>query len=169
MKIARVPLERVVEAAVLARLALADAGEVFTVGVDQDEFGAAKDDLADLRATMKGHYRQAAMRRLSPEGLAEMEAELKPQITKAEDRVRKLQTPSGLAALGGPARILQDWPNLTPTQRRTVLTTLADVVVMPALRKGGRGLDPRRLDRSRWHGDPHTWGELLGQDTPAAA
>jgi hypothetical protein len=118
---------------------------------------------------MDEHYQQAALRRLSATGLTRMEELLKPQIARAEVKVKALRTPSDLSDLGGPEQILHDWPTMAPTNRRRVARALADLVVSPAQRKGGPGLDPRRLDESRWSGDELTWGQHFDADTVLAS
>jgi DNA invertase Pin-like site-specific DNA recombinase len=167
--IAKAPLENLIEQLIKGRLRLADAAAVFAKGVDSAELAAAERELAELQATMDEHYQQAALRRLSATGLTRMEELLKPQIARAEVKVKALRTPSDLSDLGGPEQILHDWPDMAATNRRRVVRALVDLVVSPALRKGGPGLDPRRLDESRWSGDELTWGQRFDATTALTA
>jgi DNA invertase Pin-like site-specific DNA recombinase len=169
VRVAMGPFEDLVERAVLGRLADASISAVWAPRQDTGALDQATEHLADLRATMKAYYQKAALRQLSPEGLVEMEALLKPQIDTAETRVKVLSTPTEIAALGTPTEIIEMWPTLGPADKRKVVRVIANLVVSPAVRKGGRGADPRRLDESRWVGDPLTWGEHYRQHETAAA
>jgi hypothetical protein len=165
--IAQGPYEALVEQAVLSRLAKPDAAAVWARPADTAALAAAEADAADLRAALQEHYQQAAMRRLSAQGLAAVEAGLLPQIERAEARVKALSTPSELATIGDPGQIIERWPSLPPVQKRAVVRALIDLVVDPATVKGGRGVDPRRFDRSRWIGDDETWGQAYERQTAA--
>lgn len=157
VSIASEPLERLIEAAVLARLA--DPGFADAFRAERPDTAELEAELADLRATLAGHYAEARARRLSPGGLAIVEAGLLEDIDRVERKLNAVELPADLAEIGEPAEIIERWADLDATQRRTVVRAVAALVVLPAVIKGGRGLDPTRLDESRWTGDALTWGE----------
>jgi len=160
LTVAGKPFLALVEAAVLGRLADPGFADAFRAAQpDTSALGEAEADLADLRATLAGHYAQARARRLSPGGLAAVEPGLLEDIAKAERRVSALSLPADLAEIGDPAEIIAEWATMSAVRRRIVVRAVVALVVMPAAVKGGRGLDPRRLDASRWAGDTMTWGQ----------
>lgn len=160
------PMDRLVGDMMCARLSRSDAAAVFAPAVDDAALAAAKKELDELKAHLAGFVEQAAMRKLSAESLAAVEAGIKPQIEEAQRRVRALSTPPTLAKYAG-IDVAAEWPNLEPAVRREFILALASVVLSP-VGKGGRW-SIWRLGGSRWHGDALTWGEHWRRDGYAAS
>lgn len=138
------------------RLRRRDSAALFAPEVDDEAIAAMKREIRDLTEHLDGFYAQAAMRKLSAEGLARVEAQIRPQIDAAEEKLRRLSTPPALAALEG-VDVLKVWPDLPVGLQRAVILHVADIVLSPC-GKGARW-SPDRLAASRWRGDDLTWGE----------
>jgi hypothetical protein len=142
---------------VLARLARPDALEVLA-GPADDGAAAARAEATELRARLDGFYEQAALGKVSPGGLAKIEARLLPAIEVAQGRARTVRVPPLLRQAAGPDAATV-WERLTVGQRREVISLLVDLRVAPTVR--GSRFDPRRLGDSRWIGDQRTWGPQI--------
>lgn len=151
------PLEDAVERAVLARLTMPDALSAFQPRAEDATAREAEKTVQALRERLDAHYAEAAEGRLSARGLTIVEGRILAEIESAEARVRRLTLPAVLANVD-PADVVARWADFPPATKRSYVMALAELVVAPATRRGP-GLDPRRLDQSRWTGDPLTWGE----------
>src|SRR5437899_12054112 len=85
----------------LERLRRIDGGTVFAPDQDDAQVVAARRELHELQEHLEGFYTQAAQRKLSAEGLARVEAQIRPKIAALEQRIRRLSSPPALAALAG--------------------------------------------------------------------
>lgn len=151
-------MEDFVSEMVRKRLQQPDAAAVFAPPGNDSELEAAQGELDELRNRLAEFVAQATdpKVKLSAASLAAIEARLAPQIEAAEQRVRKLSTPTVLARYANvdvPAR----WDRLPAEVRREFVLALADVVLSP-VGKAGRW-SPWRLAESRWRGDDLTWGQ----------
>lgn len=153
-------LEGFLEPLILARLRRPDGLAVFRPEPDDTQLDQARQEEAALREHLKGFYKLAGKPGgISPAGLAEVEAELLPQIKAAEAKVRRLATPPALSRFAD-VDVAGEWDVLDARARREVVCALADVVLLPGGQGGGPRFDPSRLGPSRWSGDDRTWGEI---------
>jgi site-specific DNA recombinase len=151
------PLERLVEQMMRARLRQPDALALFEPDDDNEELRAAEAELDLLTARRDELYAEAA----KPGGpsmalIAATESRLLPQIEEATTKVRALRTPPVLRTFD-PVDLAERWPSYSVGDRRTVVLSLAEIVVSPTGR--GRRWGPRQLAGSRWRGADLTWGE----------
>lgn len=151
------PLERLVEAMLRARLRQPDALALFEPEDDNEDLQAAEAELELLTARRDELYAEAA----KPGGpsmalIAATESRLLPQIEEAAAKVRSLRTPPVLRSFD-PVDLAERWPSYSVGDRRTVVLSLAHIVVSPTGR--GRRWGPRQLASSRWRGADLTWGE----------
>jgi len=117
--------------------------------------------IAPIRS-MSGFYDAAAKGKITPGGLARIEARLLPEIEDAERRARVVVVSPLLRSLARPD-VEQMWTTLTIGQRREVVSGMADIRVGRTVR-GTRTFDYHRLGESRWLGDSRTWGERWAEE-----
>jgi site-specific DNA recombinase len=156
------PLERLVEAMMRERLRKPDALALFEPEGDNEELQRAESDLDLLTARRDELYAEAA----KPGGpsmalIAATESRLLPQIEEAAAKVRALRTPAVLRTFD-PVDLAENWPGYSPGDRRTVVLSLAEIVVSPTGR--GRRWGPRQLASSRWRGSQETWGDVWARE-----
>jgi len=156
-------LEDVVERMILARLA--QRGVRLRPKIDDAAVRAAEAEIAKLEERLDEHYAEASKGRLSARGLTVVEGAIMADIEREKAKIRRADAGQG-PVTAEPAEIIAGWPDYPPEKKRRVAMWMADLVVVPALRKGP-GFDVRRIAESRWSGDPKTWGELYsaGRDT----
>ncbi|RKR92869.1 DNA invertase Pin-like site-specific DNA recombinase [Micromonospora pisi] len=149
-------LDPAVDRFILARLRQEDAAPVFATQSSDAALEEARRTERELQAELDEYYDLAGARRLSPAGLAAMEARLRPQIEAAARRVRELSVPAVLRGLD-PIKLADTWPDNPVYIRREVIVALAEIVLSPT----GKGFrfSVQRLAQSRWRGDELTWGE----------
>jgi hypothetical protein len=152
-------VEEYVTALVLERLARPDLLDLLAPPSNEDEVTAASAEAADLRARLEGFYEQAAIGKISPSGMATIEARLLPAIEAAESRSRRATSVSPLVrSVAGPGAAAA-WEGLSIAQRREVVSLLAELRITRTGR-GARRFDRRRLGASRWVGDDRSWMEI---------
>lgn len=149
-------MEHDVELQILARLRQEDALTALTAPPDVTALEAVQKELGDLREELDGYYAQAGRRKISPDGMAKIEAGFRPDIDRLERKLRELSRPPTLRGLED-IDVVADWPDLAVAVRRSIILGLAKVVLSP-VGKGGRW-SMVRLGKSRWHGDDRTWAE----------
>lgn len=141
---------------VLARLAAPDLVDLLA-GPAPDEVAAAKAEAAELQARLDGFYAQAADGKLTPTGLAAIEARLLPNLEDARARARRQADPLILSVAGpNPG---ERWEALSVGQQRHIVSGLIDPLLLGRSVPGSR-FNPSRLGQSRWAGDYRTWAEL---------
>jgi site-specific DNA recombinase len=150
-------VEQFVTDVVIARLSRRDALSLLTPD-RSGELEAARVELAELRDRLDGFYDQAAAGKITPGGLARIEARLLAQIEAAEARVVMRPVAPLLRDVAG-LDAADRWAVLTIGQRREIVATVADIR-LDRTGRGRRTFDPARLGSSRWVGDTRTWGEL---------
>lgn len=153
-------MEGVVKEALLARMRLIDAKELFLPRVDDEALRLAEKEETDLRKHLQEHY-DLPPGQLSAAGLAAIEAKLLPQIAEAEAKVKRLSLPPVLAELAD-VDVVAEWDNLAIHVRRDLARTLATLILAPAVSTPPR-FDRRRLGHSRWAGDDLTWAAHWSQ------
>lgn len=159
-----------------ARLALAvrpDGPEL--MGLTREADSAAMDatrTARELREQLEGFYDQAADGGLTPEGLAAMEARLRPRIEAAD----ALAGPTGLPAVvtetadPDPDVVNARWAALELSQKRELIRAILVVRVLPTVR-GRHGFDPASVDvRVRFRAPDDAEGrvsvrQLTGRDS----
>lgn len=149
-------LEEAVSQAIKARLAEPDARAALVAQPDTAEVERLQREIDDLRDHLDSFYAQAAARKLSAEGLAKVEAAVRPDIERLERRQQALSTPPALRELEG-VDVVATWDDLPPATRRSVVLALAEIR-LSRVGKGGRW-SAARLGQSRWVGDEKTWAE----------
>lgn len=149
-------MEHDVELQIVARLRQPDALAALTAPPDTTAIEAVKKELGDLREDLDGFYAQASRRKISPEGMAKIEAGFRPDIERLERKLRELSRPPTLRGLDN-IDVAASWPDLDVAVRRSIILGLAKVILSP-VGKGGRW-SLARLGQSRWHGDDKTWAE----------
>lgn len=151
-----IPLDRLVEEAILERLESPDVFQVLTA--DDEEAEAAFEEARVLQARLDEFVAQAAdpVNPISAKALAQIEARLRPQIAAAERRGRAaLKSPLVAEVAGVGAR--KKWKRLEMEQRREVVRALAHVRIDKATQ--GARFTPRRI-ALWWVGEPDP-GELV--------
>jgi DNA invertase Pin-like site-specific DNA recombinase len=159
------PMDELIERLMLGRLRKKDALQHFAPPPDDRALAAAEKEVADVEAALKGHYKEAAALRLSPEGLVAVEAGLLPRLQRAKAKVSRLKTPPVLRELAD-VDIPAEWSNFPVRTQRALVLVFAEIIVKPAA-SGGRSLKSR-LRKSRWRGDDRTWGEIYKDSWEAA-
>ncbi len=150
------PLEDFVTEMVVARLSMPDILELLA-GPGDDDTAAAGQEAEELQERLNGFYDQAADNKITPEGMARIEARLLPQIADAKRRSRVVGVPPLVRKVAGPDAAKR-WEELTIGQRRELVSILVDLKVGRTVQ--GSRFNPLRLGESRWVGDSRTWGEI---------
>lgn len=120
----------------------------------------AKDEIAKLTEDLKMWRLSGARRETSPASLAVIEADLEAQIRAAERRRIVAEIPPELREFVEPGvDIRVRWDAAPMAARRRVIAYMATVTVDRSPTPGGRTFHFTRLGKSRWTGDPQTWGE----------
>jgi site-specific DNA recombinase len=110
----------------------------------------------ELQARLNGFYAEAAEGKISPGGLAAIEARLIPQIEQARQRAMQAPVSQLVLDVAGPGARAR-WEALAIGQRREVVDKLCELRVARTVR--GSRFDFHRLGESRWRGDPKTWAD----------
>ncbi|MGI8310655.1 recombinase family protein [Saccharopolyspora hattusasensis] len=122
-----------VEEALLTALESPDAADIFRIEPG-DEVARALEKAKELRARLKTFYRRAAMGEISDGGIAEIEAQLLPEIEKAEKHAKQASLPPVLAGVVG-SNARAAWKALDIVQRRAVIRA----VMQPRILRVGKG------------------------------
>lgn len=139
--------ERVSELMILALTVRPDGPELLGMERAASADEGARGRLAELRARLDGFYEQAADGKLSPVGLARMEARLLPQIEALEREARVPGVPAvayEIADVDG-AKVRERWDALELTQKRELIRALAQVTILPTL-PGRKAFDPASVE-----------------------
>ena len=153
-------LDDFISEVVVDRLRQPDAADVFRPRTDDAAVQAAEAEAEELRRLLREYRALAKARRISPASFADFEADLQPQITAAERRVRELTAPAPVPELEDmdAADVAARWYDLPPRIQREVIRLLMRITVIPAPKPGAR-FSHQRLRESRYVGDPMTWGQ----------
>ncbi|WIM97682.1 recombinase family protein [Actinoplanes oblitus] len=140
---------------VIARLEQPDV--LAGIAARSDQVAADRGDDADeLQGRLDGFYAQAAEGKISPAGLAAIEARLLPQIAEARRAAQAAPLPRLIRDVAGPdAR--QRWEALDLGRQREIIDKLVELRVATTVR--GTRFSFHRLGESRWRGDERTWAE----------
>lgn len=151
-----------VETMMFARLDQPDVYEALRQHGDADDQAVleADNEVAALQLRLDEWRLSAARGQASPATMAVVEAELVPQIAAAQRRSALASIPPELRALLEPgADVRKRWKDTPMAARRRIVMHLAEVRADRSPKPGSRHFDPARLGKSRWAGDPLTWGE----------
>ncbi|GAA2355249.1 site-specific recombinase DNA invertase Pin [Catellatospora methionotrophica] len=151
-----------VENMVLEKLSRPDVYEQLRQhGVEDDEeVVKAREEIARLDDILAGWRLSAARHETTPASLAVIEADIAGQIRSAQRRADAAGVPPALRAILEPgADVRVRWEDAPMAARRRVVLFMATIVVDQAAAPGGRLFDFHRLGKSRWTGDPQSWGE----------
>lgn len=163
-----VDLDRLVNSMVRTRLKWLQAGGQVAADSTDSRLDEAKSQLDTLRTRLASFYEAAATGTVSAAGLAQVESQIRPQISTAEDLVRRLSVPSPLAEYAG-VDLVKNWAGLPVGMRRSVVHAMVRLRVV-RVGRGGRWT-PWRLHKSMWIGESQTWGEIWereGKENPLA-
>lgn len=150
-------VDQVVEAVLFHRLSQPDA--VQWAGSDDEEalakLESLQGELVELQTALKGHYMMAAKRKLSPEGLAAVEAAMLPEIRALERRIENVRVPPSLRGLirDTPDDVEAAWRAMSIPEQREVVRGLLEVRIL-RVGKGQRDVAPQDsvIVRRRSHG-----------------
>ncbi len=137
------PVDQTVSQAVVARLSRPDLLDLMSQD-DSTERQVAAADVARLRADLDRWYHAAADGKITPDGLAKVEARLLPKIEDAERRARPAATiPPVVEHLAG-RQVADAWERLTLDQKREVISTLCKITIL-SVGKAAKGFDPESV------------------------
>lgn len=143
-------LDEFVTELLLQRMEREDARDLFAPPDPGEAIEHARRELSDLESDLQGFYDQAAARKLSPTGLAEMEARLLPRIEELRARTVPASVPAKIRELPGPgARERWHDPDFGIALQRETAARVLDIQLMPG-QKGGRHFDPGRVRWEWW-------------------
>lgn len=128
---------------VVGRLARPDAAGLFAPSSD-DDASKARTEAAELRARLEAFYAAAADDKVTPAGLARIEAALLPKIEDADRRGVPSTLPRVLRDVGHQVDVGAWWAALSMLHQREVIRTLVDVRILPT-RQGQRRFDPESV------------------------
>ncbi|MFH9011193.1 recombinase family protein [Streptomyces sp. NPDC017943] len=160
--IAEARMDAYVEEGVIAWLASEQAAEAFRRGRDDDKSRKARIRLKTLNEQLANARRMARTLRadgrgmqLSIESLADLEADLQPQIDKARAEADPAPDLPLLGRMLGRPRpdVDEAWNTLTLARRRTVLRRVVTIRLFKARTRGVRAIEPGRITLS-FYGEP---------------
>jgi len=125
---------------IIGRLSKPDAADLFAPHQD-DDAAKARLEATELRQRLDGFYAAAADNKITPDGLARVEASLLPKIEDADRRGVPSTLPPVLADVGRQVDVGAWWKGLNVQHQREVIRILVDVRIMPTQR-GQRRFDP---------------------------
>ncbi|MGP4093036.1 recombinase family protein [Nonomuraea sp. KM90] len=139
-------VDQVVETVLFVRLSRPDAAQ--WAGSDDEQALAQLErlqgELVELKTALKGHYAMAAKRKLTPEGLAAVEAAMLPDIRALERRIENVRIPPNLRGLirDTPEEVEAAWKAMSIPERREVVRGLLEVRIL-RVGKGQRAVAPQ--------------------------
>lgn len=139
--------KRVSDMLVLALTVRPDGPELLGLEQAASVGDDTRGELTELRSRMDGFYEQAADGKLSPAGLARMEARLLPQIEALEREARTPGVPAvayEIADVDGD-KVRARWEALDLAQRRDLVRSLAMVTILPTT-SGRKAFDPASVE-----------------------
>lgn len=136
---------------IIARFSMDDAKEVFRRDDSRSE--ALAGELATLRQRRSEFRRRAALGRIEPDALDEIEAEMVPEIGRRQRELDALTTDPALAGIVGADDVRAYWQSQTVQGKRAIIASVTEVIVKRPARKW-RGLvmpdDPGDLIGFTW-------------------
>ncbi|GLY51287.1 hypothetical protein Lesp01_49430 [Lentzea sp. NBRC 102530] len=123
-----------------------DAAQIFRMHDEKGEAGKAQDDLDALRAQLADFRRQAVQKKISAESFAYFEAELLPEIEKAEERLRRALLPAVLETVVGKVDVRAAFLSLDVVQQRKILRAIMAPKIYKTKKKVRGKLDTTTID-----------------------
>jgi DNA invertase Pin-like site-specific DNA recombinase len=155
-------MDAYVEEGVITWLSSEEAVEAFRQGRDDDKTRKAltrlktlEGQLADARRMARTLRRDGRGMQLSVESLADLEADLTPQIEKARAEATPTRAVPLVRELLGRPRpdVDKAWNKLSLAKRRTVLRQVVTIRLYKASKRGVRAIEPGRI-RMSFYGEP---------------
>lgn len=137
------PLEAFVEAAVIERLSRPDAGELLVPRADVDVSALAQ-EANSLRARLINLGDVLESGDMSPAEYRSRKERLTKKLGAIEAEMTAAAGTSPLAGIAGRPDAADIWDGFSLAQRRAVIDTLVEVVVLPA-EKRGKDFDRNRV------------------------
>ena len=134
-------VDRIVEGVVVGLLSRPELTDELSRR-DPDATAAAA-EAAELRARLEGFYDEAADGKVTPAGLARIEARLVPKLEQLEARARRQSAAGVLVGVAGPDAAAR-WAGLPVGPRRAVVEALVTVRVLPS--RPGPRFDPASVE-----------------------
>jgi site-specific DNA recombinase len=141
---AQAPLDKFVENAIVERLSLPDAADLFTRPDEPDLTGvyAERQVLAGRLEELGSMF---AAGDIDASTLRAGTADIRARMAQLDARIMSAESRNPLAAVAGQADVGEAWAALDLAQKRAILMTLMTVTVMPT-RTRGPAFDPHRVD-----------------------
>jgi site-specific DNA recombinase len=141
---AAVPVDELVEAALIARLEQPDAVDLIPVADDDVDLRTLYSEETSLKELLNEQARLHARKVITGQQLEAGSRELRASLDQVRTGIAAAEETSPLAGIAGRADAAQIWRGLDLGRRRALLRVLANVTVLPARR--GRGFDPNSVD-----------------------
>jgi DNA invertase Pin-like site-specific DNA recombinase len=140
-------LDKFITDLVVARLSRRDALELLTADADDRDAIAAAREADELQNTLDEWYEAARKKKISPQGLAKIEAGLLEDIAAARARAQAVAVEPVLRSMIRPD-LADVWEDFPIAARREVVSILLEIKVC-RVGKGKRIFDPKRV-ALRW-------------------
>lgn len=102
-------------------------------------------EVRDLTAQIDAATQEFIAKRISATTLGTIETELRSRIAEAQRRIRYDALPTIAAELAGADDIDAEWDAYSVEQRRELIKSLFEVVVLPVKTRGRKAFDPTRI------------------------
>lgn len=130
---------------VCARLALPDAAVHLAEPDDTAEVETLREHAAALRARLQLVADSFAEMNMDPEQVARINARLRPDLERTENRLRQLTAHPALGDLARPD-IADVWPGLPLGRRRAAIAALVTIRVLPVGKQSNNRFDSSRVE-----------------------
>jgi site-specific DNA recombinase len=137
-------VDEFVEAALVARLSRPDAADLIPAEGEVDA-RAMREEASSLRELLDDLARSFARRRIDRRQMEAGSAELRARLTEVDAALAVAAATSPLSGIAGRPDAVEVWAALDVGRKRAMLRALADVTLLPALRRGP-GFDSRTVD-----------------------
>ena len=136
-------VDALVTGVVVARLSQPDLLSILAADPSDGVVAAARGEAEEKRARLQTFFDSAAAGDLSPQGLAQIENRLVPEIEAAEKRAQRSAKSGLIGTVAGPLAD-EHWKSLSLEQRRELIDLLVNIKILPVGR-GKRIFDPRSI------------------------
>lgn len=144
------PVDYMIEEAVIGYCGRPDVRAAIFAATADSGAAAAQSQLVELQARLGAFIASAAAGGVSPESLAALEGQLRPQIADAQRRATPRSLPGPVVALLGDDPRTVWTEELDVSQRRQAVRFLMEIRILKSARGlGARGFDPSRV-AVRW-------------------
>jgi DNA invertase Pin-like site-specific DNA recombinase len=143
-------IDELVEGVIVARLALADAAEMFARADDKDRANSLRTEEGALRARLDGLAEAFAVGDIDRQALRAGTRRVNARLEVVSAELTTLASVPDIAPLLSAEDVEAEWVNLDVDRRRAVIETLIDVTIHPAGR-GARSFDAETI-KIEWKG-----------------